>query len=192
MPPKMKTSFLKISLFGLLSLTLIFVSENSIAQNQGKVRYDQHYFSQYQNISLEDMIRNIPGGTPIIYNLIRAAQRESNTRGFGANGTQILINGKRMSGKANDMAKNLTRIQASQVDYIELIRGNAEGLDIRNEGILINVILRKGTQETSSTYIDLRADYTPGTSLKPNGQIARNGQQGNFSYGFSYLRTERP
>ena len=46
----MKTSFLKISLFGLLSLTLIFVSENSIAQNQGKVRYDQHYFSQYQTI----------------------------------------------------------------------------------------------------------------------------------------------
>jgi hypothetical protein len=173
-----------------VALPTIITTQSTFAQEDGTVRYDQTYFSNYKTVSLEDMIRAIPGGTPIVNDLIRAAQTSASAtkaRGFGSSGAQFLINGKRMPGKANDMAKNLKRVQASQVDYIELIRGNAEGLDIRNEGILINVILKKGAENVSSTFLEVRADYSKGIPLKPNGQIAHNGKKGDLSYGISYL-----
>ena len=44
-------------------------------------------------------------------------------RGLGAgnNGIQILINGKRTAGKNNDTQGQLQRIDADQVDYIDII-----------------------------------------------------------------------
>jgi outer membrane receptor for ferrienterochelin and colicin len=162
------------------------------AKEDGTVRYGQEYFSKYNAVTLEDMIRTLPGGAPIITILQRNARYSSGNRGFGSSGAQFLINGKRMAGKANDMLKNLTRVQAKQVDYIELIRGNAEGLDIRNEGILINVILKKGAENSSSTYVEYRLDYAKHIKPKPNGQIAHNGKRGDFSYGLNVLYSERP
>lgn len=183
-------SALKIALCITVAVPAILSFDSAMAQEDGTVRYDQTYFANYKSVSLEDMIRAIPGGTPIVNDLIRAAQTSASatkSRGFGSSGAQFLINGKRMPGKANDMAKNLKRVQASQVDYIELIRGNAEGLDIRNEGILINVILKKGAEDVSSTFVEARVDYSKGIPVKPNGQIAHNGKKGDLSYGISYL-----
>ena len=45
--------------------------------------------------------------------------------GCGNNGVQILINGKRTAGKNNDTQAQLRRIDADQVDYIEIIRGTS-------------------------------------------------------------------
>lgn len=159
-------------------------SANARVDEDGTVRYDQAYFANYKAVTLEDMLKNIPGGTAIVSGLRQS--RYGGNRGFGSSGAQVLINGKRMAGKANDMAKNLTRIQASQVDYVELIRGNAEGLDIRNEGVLINVVLKSGADNKSSTFIQTKLDYTKGFNPTPSGQIAHNGKQGNVTYGMSY------
>lgn len=156
------------------------------AQEDNTVTYDQAYFSQYNAVTLEDMINNIPGGTSMLSDIRRDAKYEQTSRGFGSNGAQILINGKRMSGKANDIAANLTRISAAQVERIDLIRGNAEGLDIRSEGILFNVILKEGQSSQSSTLVEARFDYTKGGEVKPNGQIAFNGKSDALSYGISY------
>ena len=155
-----------------------------IAQEQenSTVKYGQSYFTQYKPVTLQDMIRNIPGGTTILNSL----KHRGSGRGFGSSGAQILINGKRMSGKSNDMGKNITRIQASQVDYIELIRGNAEGLDIRNEGILINVTLKKGAENAKSTFAEVKFDYTRQGQLRPEGLVSHNGKSGNLEYGVSY------
>ena len=58
----------------------------------------------------------------------------------------MLINGKRISGKSNDIGSAMQRIQASIVSRIEVIRGTTAGLDVRSEGTLINVVL---TEELS-------------------------------------------
>ena len=161
----------------LMPLTLI-----AQEQENSTVKYGQSYFTQYKPVTLQDMIRNIPGGKTILNSL----KHRGSGRGFGSSGAQILINGKRMSGKSNDMGKNITRIQASQVDYIELIRGNAEGLDIRNEGILINVTLKKGAENAKSTFAEVKFDYTRQGQLRPEGLVSHNGKSGNLEYGVSY------
>ena len=156
---------------------------------QSTVIYDAAYFAQYNPVSLEDMIRNIPGGISLLSSVGGGGQ---NNRGFGATDSPILIDGRRMSGKSNDMSTTLARIQASHVERIELIRNNAEGLDIRNEGIIYNVVLRAGAERSSSSFLDIGLNYVDGTSVMPEILASHNGQRGVLEYGVSYEYDTRP
>ena len=146
------------------------------------VLFDQAYFAQFQVVTLNDMIRLIPGGVNLLNNLNRNQQ----SRGLGSNGTQILIDGKRMSGKANDMSTRLRRIQASQVERIELIRGTAEGLDIRSQGILINVVLKSEARSEQTYLSELRVMHNTQQQFVPEFLISTTGQTDKFEYDFSY------
>lgn len=165
-----------------MASALSSIGTASSAQDDSTVIYDEAYFTQYKPVTLQDMIRNIPGGITIVSNLIRQQQG----RGFGSTGAQVLINGKRMAGKVNDMANNLTRIQASQVERIELVRGTAEGLDVRSEGILLNVILKEGSENASSTYVEVKINYARGANPTPEGLVSHNATKGALEYGVSY------
>ena len=134
-------------------------------QDESTVIYEAGYFAQYNPTTLTDMIRYIPGGETILNR--RYGSGGSNYRGFGASDSQVLVNGRRMSGKINNMSTALARIQASQVERIELIRGNAEGLDIRNEGIIYNVILLDGAENTSSSFVDMGVTDIDGMDMEP-------------------------
>ncbi|MDH3640141.1 MAG: Plug domain-containing protein, partial [Gammaproteobacteria bacterium] len=134
--------FPNVQYVSLILCALIATSTTAQEQDQSTVIYDTAYFEQYNPVTLADMIRNIPGGTSILSG--GGGPGNNNYRGFGSSDMQVLIDGRRMSGKVNNMTTNLTRIQAAHVERIELIRGNAEGLDIRNEGTIYNVILRAG------------------------------------------------
>jgi len=167
---------------------------NSVAaqeQDQSAVIYDTAYFEQYSPVSLGDMIRNIPGGASIL-GRGRGGPGGNNTRGFGSSDVQVLIDGRRISGKVNNMSTALARIQAGQVDRIELIRGNAEGLDIRNEGIIYNVILREGANESSSSFLDVGVANIDGLSIQPKILASHNGRRGVLEYGLSYQYDTRP
>jgi outer membrane receptor for ferrienterochelin and colicins len=112
--------------------------------------YPADYFTEYAPITAKDMVDRIPGagnasggggggpggggGNP-----------GAGGRGLGGGGgdNQVLINGKRTAGKNNDTNAMLTRINASQVDRIELIRGTSGALDVRGGAQVINVILLK-------------------------------------------------
>ena len=112
-------------------LILLLISTSLIAQQQDEsaIIYEASYFAQYNAVTLTDMIRYIPGGEMIL-NRRFGPGGGGNFRGFGSSDSQVLLNGRRMSGKINNMSTALARIQASQVERIELIRGNAEGLDL--------------------------------------------------------------
>ena len=168
-----------IIIFSLLASTTVASQEEV---DGSTVIYGQDYFAPLKPVTLEDIIRNIPGGVSMLGGLKLASMG----RGFGSTGTQILINGKRISGKANDMLKKITRTQASQVDYVELIRGTAEGLDVRSEGILFNIILKEGDKNTSSTFVEGRINHTKEIKVTPEILISHNGSRGNFEYGLSY------
>ncbi|MCZ6717028.1 MAG: TonB-dependent receptor plug domain-containing protein, partial [Gammaproteobacteria bacterium] len=109
------------------------------------VTYEASFFEVYTVVSAADMLRWVPGGAALLPD-DRRRGRQQDKRGFGSGGDQVLINGKRISGKSNDIGSAMQRIQASIVSRIEVIRGTTAGLDVRSEGTLINVVL---TEEVS-------------------------------------------
>ncbi len=161
---------------------LIAIPASAQERDQSTVIYDAIYFEQFNPVTLEDMIRNIPGGASVL----SGGGGNNNNRGFGSNDVQILIDGRRMSGKANNMTTNLARIQAAQVERIELIRGNAQGLDIRNEGIIYNVILREGGGDSSTRFIDVGVTATHDMDLEPSVLVSYNANRGVLTSSFSY------
>jgi len=171
---------------------LTFGALNAVAQEQddSTIIYESSYFAQYNAVTLTDMIRNIPGGEAILRR--GGGQGGSNNRGFGASDAQVLINGRRMSGKINNMPTALARIQAAQVERIELIRGNAEGLDIRNEGIIYNVILQEGAENSSSSLLEVGVTEIDGMSNEPGLLATYNANRGPLEFGLSYQYETRP
>lgn len=180
----LRVGFLRVSFFLLLSC-LFLARSPLVAQeiNSSIVTYDQAYFSQYNPLTLRDMIQQVPGGA----GMLKQLADDDGNRGFGSSGPQILLNGKRISGKNNDMESRLNRTLAAQVIRIELIRGNAEGLDIKSDGILYNVILREG-QDEATNFFNLRADYIKGKTVRPRLLLSRNGSWKGLEYNLTYLR----
>lgn len=164
------------------------VAAQEQAQEASTVIYDSAYFEQFSPVSLEDMIRNIPGGVTVL----SALNRQGNARGFGSTDAPILINGRRMSGKANDMSTTLARTQASQVERIELIRGTAVGLDIRSEGIIYNVVLRAGADKSSSNFLEFGLNIVGEAPVTPDVLVSHNGRRGALEYSISYQYDTRP
>ena len=102
-------------------------------------RYGADYFMAFEPQTLYDILENTPGANSLLIAMSGTLQ----SRGFGSAGDQILINNKRVSGKENSLDKELTNIQARDVDYIELIRGTRSDLDVQSEGLVVNVVLKK-------------------------------------------------
>ncbi|HJN94477.1 MAG TPA: TonB-dependent receptor [Gammaproteobacteria bacterium] len=168
----------------LIFCLLVVTSLAAQAPDQSTVIYDRAYFQQYSPVTLMDMIRNIPGGESILGRGGRSGG--SNSRGFGSSDSQVLINGRRMSGKINSMSTTLARIQTAQVERIELIRGNAQGLDIRNQGIIYNVILQEGAGDSSSSFLDVGVTEIDGMSMEPEILASYNATSGPLEFGVSY------
>lgn len=163
----------------LLSLFAIMpVNAEKAATSDTTISYSPDYFAQFQVVTLVDMIRVIPGGISIFNSLDDAQQ----SRGLGATGAQILIDGKRMSGKANDMSTRLSRIQAEQVARIDLIRGSAEGLDIRSQGVLINVILKSDANDDVIYFSELGLNYNDQQQVRPELLVTASGRREQFEF----------
>jgi len=175
------------------ALSLLVIAGSVFAQQQddSTVIYEASYFAQYNPVTLTDMIRYIPGGETIL-NSRFGPGGGGNFRGFGSSDSQVLLNGRRMSGKINNMSSALARIQASQVERIELIRGNAEGLDIRNEGIIFNVILEEGAENSSSSFLDAGFNDINGMDAEPRILASYNASRGPLEFGLSYQYENRP
>ncbi|MCS5579683.1 MAG: TonB-dependent receptor, partial [Gammaproteobacteria bacterium] len=171
-------------------MTCILFPVSAQEQDDSTVIYEASYFTQYNPVTLSDMIRNIPGGQTILRR--RGGTGSRNYRGFGSSDAQVLINGRRMSGKINNMSTALARVQAAQVERIELIRGNAEGLDIRNEGIIYNVILQEGIENTSSGFLDIGVTEIDSMDREPAVLASYNASRGPLEFGASYQYETRP
>jgi len=141
--------------------------------------YGREYFEQYRPITALDMLRWIPGVADIVPQ--DGSSSGSDQRGFGSGGDQVLLNGKRLSGKSNDIAAALARIQAQEVERVEVIRGTASGLDVRSDGLLVNVILRKGARRSSGSWQIHAGDYSAAGVL-PDGLVSYSSGFERFSY----------
>lgn len=174
--------------FAMLTAMLISqLSASALAQNTSEtnaaVTYPASYFVQYGAVSVNDMLNRIPGiGLALEGNQVPSFGTNNN-RGLGGEG-QILINGKRLAGKANEARSQLDRIAAERVDYIEIIRGTSGDLDVRNTGQLVNIVLLE-EQASSSLSTELGFAYYQDGTLEPQGTFSYSGQTGQLNYLFS-------
>lgn len=151
------------------------------------ITYPAEFFAQYTPFSVNDMLDRIPG-----INLARqsgngsnngdpGSSSGSNRRGLGLGGDQILINGRRITGKENEGASQLSRIPANQVQYIEIIRGTSNDLDVRGGNQLINIVLLSA-ESRSTVAFEISSDHYHDGELKPGGKLSLTGQNGAFDY----------
>ena len=105
----------------------------------------------------------------------------SQRRGLGLGGDQVLINGRRITGKANEGNSQLSRIPANQVQYIEIIRGTSGDLDVRGGNQVINIVLLDiGSRSTMAE--EVNTTHSAGGELKTGGKISFTGRNGAFDY----------
>lgn len=131
--------------------------------------YEPSFFADYAPRTARDMIGRIPG-----FQL----QNGDNRRGLGQGGANLLINGKRLSGKTNPFDQ-LGRITAPNVVRIEIVDGASLSIPGLS-GQVANVITKNkgitGTWEWRPEWREnLQADLL-------DGQVSVSGEKGNLSY----------
>jgi outer membrane receptor for ferrienterochelin and colicins len=176
-----KKAVISLTMATLMSTTAL-AQQSTTDGNSSTVTYDTNYFVQYKPVTLHDMLRSVPSTAA----LLAQADEElagRRVRGFGSDGDQILIDGKRIAGKTNSLGLQLKRIQASTVQHIELIRGTKAGLDVQSEGLIINVVLKESASK-SSTVWTVGGEYVDGGTLNPLAKVTHNGEVDRLKYSF--------
>ncbi len=164
-----------------LSLLTAFLSSPLQAQdsidNNSTISYSASYFAEYAPVTINDMLDRVPG-----IELIRGGSSlaRDGDRGLGSD-AQILIDGKRIAGKANEIESQLERISADQVAYIEIIRGTSSDLDVQNAGQLLNIVLLEA-QSRSNLSTEVSINYHEDGNTDPQGSVSWSGQSGGWTY----------
>ncbi|PCJ25862.1 MAG: hypothetical protein COA96_06330 [SAR86 cluster bacterium] len=171
------------------SIFLLFSSYSHaqpVTDDNSTVTYPAEFFDQYEPFSVNDMLDRIPG-----INVARNGAGNNNDspgssggsgrRGLGLGGDQVLINGRRTTGKENEGNSLLSRIPADQVQYIEIIRGTSNNLDVRGGNQIINIVLLDSDTRSSFAY-EINADHYHDGEFKPGGKLSLTGQNGAFDY----------
>lgn len=153
-------------------------AEESKDANPSTAVYPAAYFARHEVLTATDMLRRIPGAGAIL----NAAEETDALRGFGSSGDQILINGRRIAGKANEIVSVLGRIQASMVNRIELIRGISPDIEVRSDGLIVNIVLQEGVTTGSVTTWRAGAAYLLETETRPVGSVSHGGESDRLTY----------
>lgn len=170
--------------------TPLVSSAQSSGEDQSTVVYEKDYFIKYDPVTLLDMLQRVPGVQAILDTSSGWQDDGSGSeyggqqeRGFGAGGDQILINNRRLSGKANNISDTLARISATTVERVEIIRGASSDLDVQSQGLVVNVIMAGGAS-TSSTFWKVGGSYSEDYLFSPSLEFSHNGSKGNLDYIF--------
>ena len=153
-------------LFFFLALMLTVNASSYLNANEdNKIVYEKDYFEQFNITNANDALKRIPGVESIgSRNSENYEPGGSRKRGFGSSGTQILINGERQSSKSNSIIKTLERINADSLIRIEVIRGSEAGLDVRSDGVIVNIIADSSLSKSSGTWSTALGFLTSGDS----------------------------
>ena len=108
----------------------------------GSRQFTPDFFTTYAPVTALDMVKRIPG-----FSISEGEGR----RGFGENAGNVLIDGDRPSTKSDDIWTMLSRIPASQVEYIELSEQAGADTETQGQGQVINIV-RKRTAKVNGTY----------------------------------------
>jgi hypothetical protein len=112
------------------------------APADGKRQFRADFFATYAPVTALDMVRRIPGFS---------IAGDEGRRGFGENAGNVLIDGDRPSTKSDDLFTILSRIPASEVDYIELTEQAGADAETQGQGQVVNVV-RRVSAKISGTF----------------------------------------
>jgi len=183
----------------LLTTLPVFATAQTASPEDSTVVYPAEYFTEYAPITAQDMLNRIPGQGTSGSNISPGGgsgggpgggpgrgNPSSGGRGFGggSGGSEILINGKRTAGKSNQASDQLSRITASQVREIHIIRGTSGGLDVRGSDQVVNIILFEELSTTSLAY-EANLSHYQDSELKAGGSLALSGKAGELAYLFN-------
>lgn len=115
------------------------------------------YFSAFNPVTAEDMVRRVPGFT---------LDNGDDRRGFGGNGGNVLINGERPSSKT-PLSEQLARISARDVLRVDLISGGLDGADLRGQTLLVDVRLRPRVTGSTNTFVVQAGLLDPSRTINP-------------------------
>lgn len=145
---------------------------DSQGSSEDTVVYPASFFSGYQPVSARDMVEQVPG-----FQISDGGR----SRGFGGAGGNVLINGERPSSKQDSVSSLLTRVPASRVERIELIRGNTGRFDASGQAVLVNVVVDNSQRAwTWSTTVEQDLDSGGPT---PGGRLSMLDRSGNTTWG---------
>lgn len=114
-------------------------------------------------------------------------------RGIGANGTLILLDGKRLSGET-ESPYEMDRIPASMIERIEVVKGSMSTLYGSDAtGGVINIITKK-PQESQFASIDIRGGMNDeGDNETSSVNMSYFGKKDKLGYGFyASMQSSRP
>lgn len=141
----------------------------------GKRQFRADFFATYAPVTALDMVRRIPG--------FSIAEGEGR-RGFGENAGNVLIDGDRPSSKSDDLFTILSRIPASEVDYIELTEQAGADAETQGQGQVVNVI-RKVSKKISGTY-EGNLVFGHRYGIRPSANASATLRRGDTSYELNF------
>jgi len=159
--------------------------------DSSNIVYDAEFFSKHNVTNAEEILRRIPGVAAMLDSSDPQPGPGNNQpqRGFGSDGDQILINGRRLAGKSNEINSALRRIQIDNLARVELLRGSTNDVDVRSDGVIVNIILKDDQAITASGSAMLAAQLNQYGALDFDGALNYNGELGKLSYFLSLERT---
>ena len=177
----------------LLAPFLIWLTTNAVAQGitvsssddsaTSVTIYDADYFAPYSPITVEDMMHRIPG-TEGLVGMRYPGRGEVERRGLRANTDQILINGKRLTGKESEAGEFLVNLPASSVERIEVITGNVREIEADVGARVINVVV-KDDAGGGNGFWDLSGFVNSFGQARPLPGFAYSGASNQVSYTLS-------
>ena len=144
-----------------LSLSTLVLAQETPPED-AIVTYAPSFFDRYQPNTALDMVSQVPG-----FQL----DDGDNLRGFGGSVGNLLINDRYPSAKQDKPSTILSRIAASRVASIELIRNQVRDIDLRGRPVVANLILAEDGKAATRWEVSLRKNFEI-TSLTPSGSIS--------------------
>ncbi|NRA29413.1 MAG: hypothetical protein HRU11_04050 [Parvularculaceae bacterium] len=145
------------------------VPTNALAQRDLQV-FEPAYFERFAPQTAEDMLNQVPGF---------AVRSTGGGRGLGQGGTNVLINGERITSKDTDVIDILRQTPAQTVQRIEITDAATLGVTGLN-GQVANVVLDRsqisGSFEWEPTF---RSQVKPRLTA---GSVSVSGQAGKLDY----------
>jgi TonB-dependent receptor len=111
--------------------------------------YSEEYFQRFEPLSVGEMLKRVPGVT---FSDDIGEYAAPSLRGIGSGYTQVLINGRRISGSGNDNTVLVDRIPAELVERVEIIRSPTSDMDSQGIGGTLNIILKEGAEFNGGIY----------------------------------------
>lgn len=164
-------------------------SEATAPAQSGQV-YTPDYFARFSPRTALDMLNQVPGFDVEQLRPGENRRLETQQRGFGQASENILLNGQRLSSKADSVADQLSRISADSVVRIEILNGAA--LDLPGlSGQVANIVTK------SRAGISGRFNWAPeyrviGNDLVPlKGTVSLAGSLGDLGFSLALESNDR-